>query len=240
MTVPSNRVEVFNQQFSCMGPLVFPVTLDFSVNTVLEVDFTSLVQRNVVDFISGFWTNIIGLNETITVRCNASRQLVTVPENSQGYFPLMLSNAPVITFEVANVIATPVIVQFYNIPFVPIIDKPAGGGGGGTTDINIDEIGGVSAPAGFLPVDLLPITITEFALVLDGNDQELIPAGDAMNYFLFQNTAANPVTINLAGNDASVTGSIILPGGVIELSRGTLNAIHVAGTNADNIIAWAA
>lgn len=233
-----NRTEVYNQQFSCMGPLVFPVTLDFSVNTSLEVDFTSLVQRNVVDFISSVFVNIIGLNEAMTIRCNATQQTITVPENAQGYFPLMLSDGPVITFTVANVIATPIVVQFSNIPFVPLIDKPAGGSTG-ASDVNIIEVGGVTVPSGELPVISSGPTINEFTITLTGGDDEIIAAGDAAHYFILQNNTGAPITVNIAGGDATTTGAIIEDGGSIELINGCANAINVSGTMGQDVTAFA-
>jgi len=83
--------------------------------------------------------------------------------------------------------------------------------------------------------------LTEYALTLDGTSQELVPANEAILYFMVQNPAGNAaIKVNLLGGDALVTGFEIPGGGSLEMSQGVTNgAITVSGTLGEDIYAVA-
>jgi len=153
-----------------------------------------------------------------------------------GYLPLLLTDPAKLTVT-ASAVGTPIFAHFYNVPMLPFLYPTtlSNGGGGGSGDIT--AIAGNAIVGANLPVTVQSPTITEYALTLTGGDDAAIIAGQASQYLIIQNPIGNgDITINISGNDASVSGIVLIGGGSIELSDGIQGSINIAGTNGENVV----
>lgn len=97
------------------GPKVIPVTLDFSNTGQIEIDGEQVVSSGAIEFIQGVYIDNADNASAFTITCQATRQRIKVPANSQGFFPLLCANPPKLlaaTLQQPN----PVTVAFYNVP----------------------------------------------------------------------------------------------------------------------------
>lgn len=118
----TSAFQVFNQEFSCKGPLVLPIDLNFSAQLVIELDLTETIDRGVLDFISSIYINNRGRSQTILCQTNLVGQEVFARADTIGYYPLMVGNSPKFTFTASSLITDPVRVIFSNIPYYPFIN----------------------------------------------------------------------------------------------------------------------
>lgn len=104
---------------------------------------------------------------------------------------------------------------------------------------NANPLTNQQARAADLGVKMNVPVIGEFSQAMTGANQNLMNAGTATNYILIQNPTANgPVTINIAGNDASVSGYVLAGGETYINERGTDKQINIHGTAAELIVAF--
>lgn len=82
--------------------------------------------------------------------------------------------------------------------------------------------------------------MNEFIVVLDGTNQELVPAQGAQRYFLVSNEAGNSdIFLNITGGDATNNGFTVPAGTRFVLENGCDNQINVSGAVGDNVYAVA-
>lgn len=228
------------------GPRVVPFNLDMAVLTEYDVDLTELVNGGFISFISGAWIDNSANSHDVFIQANGTYQNIIFPANKQGWIPIHSVNPP--KFKVSqSALGDLIQIQFVNFPVFPYVIGDSGGGGGGDSNINIAQVGG-NVVTDAVPVSIVdpvtiandPPTLVDYSFTMGGGDETPILAGNASNYLLIQNPAGNnPVTVNIAGGDASISGAILQAGGVLELCRGCTNAIHVAGTNTETLIIFA-
>lgn len=231
------RFDVFPMVLPEMGPRSVPDKITFVANEAVELDLSQLINNGWLDYVSGVYVDNFANNGTITLICSGTNQRFVIPPNSAGYFPLLLPNPPKVILE--NTDNETVTFQWYNVPVFPVIISGASGGSGGLQNVNITEIGGVPVTTPLEVTSAAPI-IYEYTNSMTGANQQIINAGEASNYLLIQNPMGNgPVTVNIAGGDASVTGFLLDAGGQYENNKGIANDIFVSGAMGENLIIFA-
>lgn len=212
----NSKIEVFNMSLPSEGPRVVPYNVDFTTEIQAELDLTQLINDGWVSFISGAWIDNLDNTQDVTLICDATYQRVIIPAGTQGWYSLLSANPP--RYRISQSAAsTYVRILFVNFPVWPFV-MGANGGSGGEVTISGPEI------------------ITD-SLELEGIVQEIFAANVANAYFMLQNPLGNdPVSVNIGGGDASVTGFTILPGGTLELPNGTTSSVTIFGTDGNTVI----
>jgi hypothetical protein len=258
----TNLQQVFNMTLSGKGPKVVPQMIDMRTASSVEVDLSPLIQNNNMDFISGFFFDNTENNEDLIVVSDGTNQRLVLPAGTQGYLPSLTPNNPKYIISAANIPGEIIPFYFYNIPLLPYI-WPQGSGGGSGGNVNIEEVGGnpvtdavpvsIADPLPVIitePLDVAVVgdvnvsinapTITDYSLTLSGSSEMVVDIGEAANYFIILNPVGNnPISVNLAGGDASVSGISLPAGGSIEICRGVANAVTVDGTGAEIVNCFA-
>lgn len=250
---PQVRSEIFGMMLPGKSPVAIPANVDFSTDLSNFLDFGFAIDQGWVDFISGVYI-FNPTNEIITIEVlGGTYQKLNFPAKSGGYVPLLFSNPPKVILTVANTAADLVRCLFYNVPMLPYIysitasagstvDIVAIGGDpvtGPNLPVDVETLGGINISGTELPVAVVDpgITFTDYSLVLAGGDETPVAAGDALRYLSIQNpTGNNPVAVNIAGADSTVSGFTIDGGGSMTLESGLTNAVHVSGTNGETLI----
>jgi len=84
-----NAQQTYNLRQSGRGPLAVPLNIDFSIQTVFDVDLSTIQQNNTIDFVQTLYIDNSGGTAPIIIYCPASQQTVNCPPLSQGYFPFL-------------------------------------------------------------------------------------------------------------------------------------------------------
>lgn len=113
-----NKFEIFNMQLSDKGPLAVPIILDFTINDDILVDLSSEYQQGFIDYVSGIWVDNSENSEDLYIKISSINQTIVCAANTQGYYPVFITNPPVIDFETTGDVKLQVI--FYNVPLFPI------------------------------------------------------------------------------------------------------------------------
>lgn len=258
MPAPS---QTFNQVFSCKGPLVLPVDVDFTLADSQEIDLTPFIQQAQIDFISSVYIDMDGITVDVTLSTNLVKQAIHAKAGTVGYYPIMVGNAPKFVATVSAPYAGVIKFIFSNIPFLPTVQYPSGQqvdiiavggtpvtsplpvdiGAVGTLDINLAEVGGV-AVTDPLPVDTGEVfqgAYTDRSIAnLSGASEQLMAANANRRILIVQNVGATDIAINLTGGAAAINtaGSITIgSGGSITIDNyPPTSAINIIGTlNAD-------
>lgn len=223
-------IDTNNMTLPNMGPKVVPVPLDFTTSDTVNIDLGDIVAKRIIDFVSGMYIyNTTG--DVINFVCNGTNQKGQIPVDFQGYMTLLVTSPPKIDFTSNS--GGVVVVLFYNFPQFP---SQIGGAGGGSSEIDITAVGGNS-------VDTLPVnqatSFVEKEIELLGStlvfDIDPLPIGKVV---IFNRTGNADITLNLAGNDATLTGIPIAGGQSLILDGGLLNDITIAGTDTQLVDVW--
>jgi hypothetical protein len=84
-----NAQQTYNLRQSSRGPLAVPLNIDFSIQTIFDVDLSTIQQNNTIDFVQTLYIDNSGGTAPIIIYCQASQQTVNCPPLSQGYFPFL-------------------------------------------------------------------------------------------------------------------------------------------------------
>jgi hypothetical protein len=116
-------------------------------------------------------------------------------------------------------------------------DGGGGGGGGGGGDVNITQIAGYAIEGDVLPTMNPRITYYDFTFEMTGASDTVFATGQSYYTAVFQNPIGNdPITVNLAGGDATLTGIVIAPGEFIRFDNGFNNDVTAAGTATQKLV----
>lgn len=233
----NGKNDIFGMQLPKKAPTAVPVLLDFSTDLTNELDLTFVIEQGWVDFISGVFINNTS-NEILTIQVQGgTNQTVPFPANTAGYVPLLFSNPPKVNITSPSVISGTIQALFYNVPMLPYLypnNTPAG------NTVDIVAIGGLPVTGPNLPVEFTGITFTDESLALTGGNDTAVAANGASRYLAVQNPLGNnPITVNIAGGDATASGIVLQAGGTLTLESGTSNTVNIAGTAAESVIVFA-
>src|ERR1044072_5286380 len=238
MQTLNNMYSVANMIVPKEGPKVVPVILDFSGIDTIELDGNQIVTMGGIDYIQTIYIDNSENTESVSIRSNITNQVITCPPHSQGNFNVFTPNMP--KFYISTDGALEISIFFCNFPLIPCVwGTTSSGGGGGNVTVDggtLDTVTTITDPVTVIsPV----YSYDESIVSLTGGDDELIPAGDAsLGGAVISNPIGNdPVSVNLAGGDATVSGMILNPGGTITLDA-ISNAVNAAGTNGQDVIVY--
>ena len=115
-----SRFGTHNDVLPKAGPKAYPVTLDFTVKTVQQIDMEPEVSQGHIDFISGIYIDNRKNAASIEVTLDGIGQSIGIPAGKQSYMPLCASGNLLTFTTVANAtLLVPVIVV--NFPVFPIV-----------------------------------------------------------------------------------------------------------------------
>jgi hypothetical protein len=227
------------------GPKVIPVVLDFSGATSIPIDAYSVIEQKKIGYLQTVQIDNSLNDQSITLTCDLTNQRIICPPRAQGNFNIFMPNLPQFVAETTGAVI--VRMYFTNVPLMPAIWSTQSVGGGGNVTVDggtLDAVTAITDPVAISsiadPVTVVeaPLAYTEVPLALDGTNQQIFAAGNVnISAFISNPTGNNPVTVNPAGGDATVSGVVIQGGGFIELTS-VSNAVTVSGTNTESIVGY--
>jgi hypothetical protein len=208
------------------GPKCIRADLDFSTLDDISIEGLLATTTGTMSYIQGVYIDNADNANAVELLCAVTNQRVTCPAQSQGYFPLIITNPPRLTASTPHIANLRVKMFFYNIPIQPSIWGPDGTVVSGTISaINIGP------------------TLTDYSnLAMDGTNETIFASGQAAHYLALFSDAANPdvIYVNLAGGDASTPSGVVLsPGGSITIESGVANAVTAFDNNGGGAILYA-
>ncbi len=229
--------DVFAMTLSSKGPVVFPFEPDFSALLFYDIDFQQNVNEGSADYISGVFVDNYFGQEDLTITCDTTNQSLIFKAGTQSYMPVLSPRPHKFKCSVSSpTLISPKII-FNNIPLMPFVwPVNSGGGGGGGSGLTDDQL-----RAEPLPVISSAITPFSFTVVLTGDNQLALPAGQGDDYFFISNRLGNgPLNVNITGGDAETTPDYVLNAGdSFTLERGLNTPVFVSGVTGQyiNIVA---
>lgn len=213
------------------GPVIVPTEFDFSAEPQIIVESEALFQSGKISIIQGVYVDNLANPNPLELFNQISRQTVTVPANSQGYFNIFFPKPSTILASTTPVADLVVKAIFYNVPIESGV-WPAGSGGtsDGLTDAQLR-----ASPVEVTETTTAP-TYVEYNIVMDGTNETLAVGTDFARKLIIQNpTGNNTVSVNLAGGDSTVGGLELLAGQTLILDGGISNDFTYSGTNGETI-----
>lgn len=120
MTISSAPVKVFNQSFSCLGPLVLRCDLDFTNDVNYQLDLTDQLSQGFIDYVSGVYIDLLHVTTfDLELVSNDINQRVYCKRGTIVYAPIFLGSWPKINCTVSNAINSIQSIIVTNIPFFP-------------------------------------------------------------------------------------------------------------------------
>lgn len=127
---PATNWAAFEQFYGLapkQGPKTIPIVLDFTLKLAYLLDFQTPQSNDVIEFIQGLYVDNSLNSSILTISCTISNQSISVPANSQGYFPFFAPNVPKVSCVLAAATAnTSTTIQFLNVPVPAFIWNAAG------------------------------------------------------------------------------------------------------------------
>jgi len=144
---PINRQSVSAMTLPCNEMVDVPVQLDFRTSDTFEIDFTQMIEKGNIDFVSGVFIDNWDNADPVSISVSGTRQRIICPANSQLWSPILAPNPPVFT-AVFEGTSTIIAAHFYNIPLLPYLIRQDGGGG-----FNLPEGGEPGQVLGLVSID---------------------------------------------------------------------------------------
>lgn len=212
------------------GPQTITMNLDFTTGTVINGDLVEEQQAGMIGLIQGVYIDNRLNGQSITFSFSGTNQRITMGAGQEGILPVIAPGSLRFSVTTAGGIIVPVMFLDAPTPYYTsgLVQVEIAGGGGGA-----------------LPVDAIQeVTLVSTALNLpDGADHQLIAANAArLELQIFCPTGnVDPVRIAFGGATVGVGSDWeITPGGFWQGTASTITrqAVHVAGTAGDNVIAY--
>lgn len=115
---PINSFGIANVVIPRGGPKCVPWNMDFSGVGQHVVDLSLLVQQTRIEYVQCIYVDNADNANPLTIKMDLTNQRIVIPAHTQGYYPILQPNNPVITFS-TTVAAVVVNVQFLNVPVQP-------------------------------------------------------------------------------------------------------------------------
>lgn len=128
--------KVYNCAVPQKGSQVVSLNLDLSANTISIVDFTLSEFAGAIEFIQSLYIDNSLNAASLSVQCDITNQIITIPHNSQAYVPVLVSERAKFTFSTSGGVVVPVC--FLNCPSpLAIWDT----GNGTAVDLTVNIVG---------------------------------------------------------------------------------------------------
>ena len=84
------------------GPRCLPLPLDFAANAEWVLDYGNMQQRNFLNMVQSVWVDNSLNGSILAITVPGTNQVLKVPPNTQGYFPLIVPNPLKLVFDSAG------------------------------------------------------------------------------------------------------------------------------------------
>lgn len=242
MPDPNAKFDIYNMMLPGRGPLDVPVFLDFSTVTEIEIDFSDIINKGLLDYVSTVFINNRSNSQDITFICEGTNMNLIFPAGYVGLLPLLVPN-PAKIKAIASAVGFTITAHFTNLPMFPFMVP---GPNSVDQNVNIAEIGGVAVTTPLAVTPTAPIggAYTDRSIAsLSGASENLMAANANRRSLTINNiNAANPIAVNLTGGAAALNtaGSITLLAGasLVFDQFPPSGAITVIGTALDGVTAY--
>lgn len=95
---PTGITRIFNQAIACDDPKTIRAVLDFDGVDQWDVSLESQQQDNVFTGLQSIYVDASALTDRLIILVSGSNQRIIVPENTQGFYPVLAPNPPVFQF----------------------------------------------------------------------------------------------------------------------------------------------
>lgn len=123
-----NAYSVYNSVMPKEGPRAIPLQLDFAQSAQYKIDLSLATMEAKISVIQSIWIDNTQCSDITTVVVNPSgavTQTIRAPAYSQGWYPVVASNRPVLTVACPQTVN--VAVTLFNVPMPSTVYFPNGG-----------------------------------------------------------------------------------------------------------------
>lgn len=125
VSITSQQKQVYNAIIPKEGPKTVSVPLDFSLNASYLLDFTLAYQQTTMTVVQACWIDNSANGNELSISVDNTGQVIRVPPNAQGTFPIIAAIRPKITVASAGSAVVPS--MWLNVPLPLAVWYPAGG-----------------------------------------------------------------------------------------------------------------
>lgn len=111
---PVNQVSVLNALVPPEGPKSLAQTLDFTSTQSVTIDLTITTQQVLISTVQSVFVDNSANSAELSCTSSGTQQSITVPAGAQGWFSLVATNRPKLTFQTTTGVRIPVILL--NVP----------------------------------------------------------------------------------------------------------------------------
>lgn len=98
------------------GPRVIPANLDFTNVAAIDIDGQQIIDTGGIQYIQGVFIDNGDNAAGFTLEIGGTNQRIKVAPNTQGYYPIMVTNPPKMIARTVQLNGRIVPVFFYNVP----------------------------------------------------------------------------------------------------------------------------
>jgi hypothetical protein len=91
------------------NPRALPLTLDFAASLEYTIDYSNMQARGFFSMVQTVWVDNMASATILYITIPAVNQVLQIPANTQGYFPVLCPNPVNISFASAGGVAVQVI-----------------------------------------------------------------------------------------------------------------------------------
>jgi hypothetical protein len=225
ISVGHQQQQVYNAVIPKEGPKSVAFNLDFTASAAYVLDFTLAYQQTVMTVVQSCWIDNSGNADILTISVDNTGQIIQVPPNAQGTFPIIAAIRPKISVKSAGNVVVPT--MWLNVPIPLAVWYPAGQGGGGTISGTVD-IGNVVTITG--TVDVLGTVEIGNTVTVEpasgapaaGSAHSITTGGTPVAVFAPNSILNNGFVINpLAATESLFVDAVNAPGTVAPGANGT-------------------
>ena len=81
------------------GPRCLPLSIDFAATPEWILDYGNMQQRNFLNMVQSVWVDNSANAAILSITVPGTNQVLQVPPNAQGYFPLLVPNPLKLVFD---------------------------------------------------------------------------------------------------------------------------------------------
>lgn len=81
------------------GPKIVPITLDFTASPSYFLDFSNQMAMGYLDMVQTLWCDNFVNTAILKITCPMSQQVLQIPAQTQGYFPILCPNPVRLQFD---------------------------------------------------------------------------------------------------------------------------------------------
>lgn len=158
ISITNQQKQVYNAIIPKEGPKTVSVPLNFALNASFLLDFTLAYQQTTMTVVQAVWIDNSANANELSISVDNTGQIIRVPPNAQGTFPIIAAIRPRITVASAGAAVVPT--MWLNVPLPLAVWYPSGNTPSGTITVT-GTVDVISPP-------LTPAAPASFAIVTGG------------------------------------------------------------------------